>query len=392
VAAREVYDRETGLLFDPRDTEFPPIPENPTYEDAQRALRDLYQLIYEFPFVEPVDQSVAYSALLTGCVRPSLDAAPMHAVTAPAPGTGKSILVEAVALLATGEQASGVKWSDNDEENGKILDAALQAGSPLIVLDNVQTEIRGARLNQIISQQMAKFRPLGRTEEIGVACRSLVLANGNNLTIAADMTRRTLLCRMDAKTERPEEREFKSDPRLLLRDDRGRYVAAALTILRAFHVAGRPVRPSSLESFGEWSDLVRGALIWLGEADPVASMDAVRANDPLRSELQAVIGQWDLHIGDARVTSAQIIETAIGAAEFREALLAVAGASGSINTKRLGQWLRGVSGKRIGRMHIAQDGRTRADTIMWRLNCARPASEAAGATTAQSDDLADLVS
>ena len=62
--------------------------------------------------------------------------------------------------------------------------------------------------------------------------------------------------------------------------NRGAYIAAALTICRAYIAAGRPNLLPQLASFGEWSDTVRSALVWLGEADPVKSMDTSRADDP----------------------------------------------------------------------------------------------------------------
>ncbi len=46
-------------------------------------------------------------------------------------------------------------------------------------------------------------------------------------------------------------------------------MSAALTILRAYHVAGRPDQKlPSWGSFTVWSELIRGALVWTGLADP----------------------------------------------------------------------------------------------------------------------------
>ena len=62
--------------------------------------------------------------------------------------------------------------------------------------------------------------------------------------------------------------------------DRGKYIAACLTICRAYIVAGRPGKLPQLASYGEWSDTVRSALVCLGEADPVKSQDRTHAEDP----------------------------------------------------------------------------------------------------------------
>jgi len=94
-----------------------------------------------------------------------------------------------------------------------------------------------------------------------------MFATGNNLVVIGDMTRRTLVCSLDAGVERPENRTFKApDPIDVVRGDRAKYVVAALTVLRAYHVAGRPEQGTiPLGSFEVWSRRVRDALIWLGE-------------------------------------------------------------------------------------------------------------------------------
>ena len=69
-----------------------------------------------------------------------------------------------------------------------------------------------------------------------------VIGNGNNLEITRDMTRRVLRCEMDANMERPEDRQFRTNPVALIQADRGTYVAACLIIARAYSVAGEPGR------------------------------------------------------------------------------------------------------------------------------------------------------
>jgi putative DNA primase/helicase len=94
------------------------------------------------------------------------------------------------------------------------------------------------------------------------------------------MERRAIVSKIDPKMETPETRVFPFEPVALAKERRPQLVAAVLTVLRAYHVAGKPDKPAPLGSFGDWSDLVRGALMWLGEADPVDTMAEVRAADP----------------------------------------------------------------------------------------------------------------
>lgn len=376
------YDDQSGLLFDPRGVSFPPVPDQPTHKQAMDALALLDGLLDEFPFVDPQDRSVALSMILTGLVRRSLPTAPMHALTAPTPGTGKSYLVDTACMIATGIRGNGEGWRRGDDvENSKVLDAALLAGGPVLILDNVEGELRGARLAQALTQPEMEVRPLGESRRITASTNTLFVVNGNNLQVAADLTRRTLMCRLDAGIELPETRVFRGDPVRAVEQDRGRYVTAGLTCLRAFVFAGRPGKPKPLASYEAWSDLVRGTLLWLGRPDPVGSMDIARENDPRRSEAQAVLSQWGEHVGPARTTAAQVIERANQHMEFREALLAVAGIGGSISGQRLGKWLKAQEGKLVDGLSIRR-GTTSHGVATWELR---------GAEAVQSDKVVPLV-
>ena len=74
--------------------------------------------------------------------------------------------------------------------------------------------------------------------------------------------------------------------------DRGSYIAAALTIVRAYLAADCPGLLPPVASFRDWSHLVRSPLVWLGRADPVDTMEAARADDPTRSNLRAIVSAY----------------------------------------------------------------------------------------------------
>jgi putative DNA primase/helicase len=80
------------------------------------ALNLLVGLIKEFPFVDDASKAVALSGILTSVARRALDFAFMHAVTAPAFGSGKSYLVDLFCMIATGRPAPAVDQSRNQEE------------------------------------------------------------------------------------------------------------------------------------------------------------------------------------------------------------------------------------------------------------------------------------
>ncbi|WP_419900628.1 hypothetical protein [Roseomonas sp. USHLN139] len=388
VLDRPGYDEQTGLLLDHQGLSFPPVPASPTQADAQSALALLDGLLDEFPFVGPVDRAVALSMILTSLVRRGLPTAPMHGLTAPTPGTGKSYLLDLATLISTGRKAAGAPWRRDDEtENAKVLDSALLAGAPVLVLDNIEGELSGAKLAVILTQTELKVRPLGGSTEVTVQANQMVLANGNNLTVAADLTRRTLLCRLDAKMEQPEKRQFAAAPADLVMADRGRFVVAGLTVLRAYVLAGRPGLPRALGSYEAWSDLVRGALVWLGQADPVDSMGTARENDPRRNERLAVVSSWAEAFGADDVTTAQLIERSAQRSDLREALMDVAGAGGTINSRRLGRWLMAQRDVPTGGLTVRRAGLNRTGVAMWTLDGASPAARPEGSNVLEFERL-----
>jgi putative DNA primase/helicase len=205
------YDAESGLLFKADDQSFPAIPQSPGKADAVTALEELEQLISSFPFVTAADRSVALSALLTVLDRRSMATAPLHAFTSPAAGTGKSLLVDIAAILATGRPMPVIAQGHSEEELEKRLGAALLAGDTAISLDNCDHVVESAFLCQVLTQPKLNIRLLGHSRNIETPVNATLFATCNNLTIGGDAIRRSLLCSMDAGCERPELRVFNTN-------------------------------------------------------------------------------------------------------------------------------------------------------------------------------------
>ena len=360
------YDKATGLVL-MAPPKMPPMPDYPTRYEAELALEVLQSLLKEFPFVDDASRAVALSMILTVVLRGALaPAVPMHAATAPAPGTGKSFLSDIVSAIATGERCAVIASSPNVEETEKRLIGAALSGQQIIAIDNVSEMLTGDFLNQVTERPLLQIRPLGTSVTIRIPNTFTVFANGNNLSAPADLVRRTLICRLDANVENPETREFDRNPVTDVLRDRGRYIAAALTIGRAYVLAGYPDQLPSLPSFERWSDLVRSALAWLGCGDACASMDMARAEDPIREEREAVFVSWPILPDEdgnpksefytvARLT--ELAEETLGMkfvrADFRAACLEIASdKEGQISSKRLGRWLARNRNLRIGNLKL----------------------------------------
>ncbi len=295
------YDPATRLylVLDPTLI-LPPIAAFPTREEAVDALDLLDSLLTNFPFVSSIDRSVAQSELLTSVCRGAMAVAPLHAIRASTAGTGKSYLCDLASALATGRTCPVVAAGRDGDETDKRLVGLLLAGFPII--DNVNGELGSDLLSQAVERPLIRLRPLGGSDIIEIESRATLLASGNALRIRGDLTRRTVVCDLDAEEERPEMRSFSFDPVDRVLSDRGRYVAAALTIVRAFVVSGAKPDMAPLVSYDDYSATVRGALVWLDKPDPVKSMEAARDDDPELGELRDVMAQWREHIGFNRGT------------------------------------------------------------------------------------------
>jgi putative DNA primase/helicase len=217
-------------------------------------------------------------------------------------------------------------------------------------------DLGGELLCQLTERPVVKVRILGRSEMPECECRTAVFATGNNISFKGDMVRRGLLCNLEALEERPELHAFKRDVLEYVAVNRGVYVAAALTIVRAYLTAGAPQVCGPFGSYSAWSTTVRSPLVWLGEPDPIASMEAVRDEDPELSDTREFFGLWlDYELDlDTLYTTSRIIEIACAARLpndfnprlFEQFLLRVAGdKGGGVSAQRLGMWLRRICGR-----------------------------------------------
>jgi phage/plasmid primase-like uncharacterized protein len=393
----EGYDKSTSLLLYGDQSLFKPIPDCPSKEVAQQAIERIIDLIKTFPFVTGHDRSVALSGILTACVRRSLPFAPMHCFSAPTPGCGKSMLVDLICIIACGHEAAVMSQGRDEIEQEKRLAAALLAGDQVITIDNATMPIDGDLLCQVLTQEMVRLRVLGVSKLRTMPTNAALFATGNSLLIQGDMTRRALLCSLDPACERPELRKYSVNLKEYAKKNRATLLVDVLTILRAFHVARRP-QPEGvlpLGSFDIWSQWVRGALLWLGQDDPVQTMENARANDPKLEATVSLMSQWYQVIGHKEVFAKDVIKMALQGKSteaifsiskgdetehinehLQDALFAVLGEGALRDSLRLGKWL-SVNKDRIFSFRDPSDGRSiqgrlvkttsRSGSCMWKL-------------------------
>jgi hypothetical protein len=180
------------------------------------------------------------------------------------------------------------------------------------------------------------------------------------------MARRVLPIQLDPKMEIPTTRPFKRpNIEAEARRDRGVYVSAALTIIRAFIVAGQPkANVKTIASYGQWSDWCRQPLLWLGLPDPATRLFAQLEHDPERELLGRVLEVWRNRYGNM----AKLLRDAIADAnkELYDVLIDIAPERGEVNMRLLGWWFKKNEGRIVDGFKIAKVDSSRG-SVKWRV-------------------------
>lgn len=309
------YDRATGILFEP-GADFGRVPVRPTHDDARRALDALLEVVVDFPFVSGEYRSAYLSGLLTPFARYAFRGpVPLHLIDANTRGTGKSLLADTVSLVVAGREMPRTAYPKDDAEMEKRITSIAIAGEAMMLIDNVVGELGSPSLDAALTSTTWNGRVLGKSEMIAPDTPLLTIwwATGNNVALVADTARRVLHIRMDSDEEKPEERSGFRHPNLLawLRKERPRLVRSALTLLRAYFVAGQPdMNLKPWGSFDGWSRLIRHALVWAGEPDPGLTRNelAEQCDTQAGSLAQLIEGLSLADPGGGGLTAAQLLE------------------------------------------------------------------------------------
>ena len=365
------YDASTGMfgVFDARDFS---INDSPTEADAEAALAKLSDLLTEFSFTSESDRAAALTAILTAAIRPSLPNAPMFHMRAHIVGSGKSYLCELITAFATPKRGTPTTFPRDDEECRKLLLAELMRAPAVIEFDNLTSDLIAHKsLCTALTSEYTSGRILGVSKTATVGTRALFLSSGNNVGPVQDMTRRCITVSLSPQYEVPAAREFERPDliREVLRD-RGSYVTAALTIIRAWIVAGRPKSGcKSLAGYGVWSDLCRQPLMWLGCEDPTASVFEAIADDPDRETLSRLLEAWFSVFGKTSAMVRDAVRYADNNVELREVLDDIASERGEINRRKLGWWIRRHAGRIVDGKKIVR-GSGNGSAEHWKIEVA----------------------
>jgi hypothetical protein len=268
----EGYDDSTRTLF--RAACEVSVRERPTQKDARAACALLLGLVSDFPFVGAAHRSAWLAALLTPLSRFMHDGnTPLVVIQANMPGSGKSTLAQLIATIVNGGSAP-VMACEKGEPNRKEILSKLRGAPSVALIDNVVGRFGGPNMATLITARSFEDRSLGHLKTLSAPNDTTWMMTGNRITLAQDMARRCLHIRLQCNEEKPHLRDGFKYPNLMdhAREHRGELLSAALTILKAYAVAGMSeVELEPWGSFEEWSRIVRGALVWCRLPDPAST-------------------------------------------------------------------------------------------------------------------------
>lgn len=239
--------------------------------DVGYAVEYIEEMIAEFPFVGPADKATAYAALLLPFCRDLIDGpTPLHLFEAPAAGTGKGLLADAVSMVVCGKldadegyQMIGVrKGRERNEELAKEMTARMRTMPRVLLFDNISHTLDSPELaSALTSYPKYQGRVLGSSASIEVANRATWMATANNLTASEEIRRRIVPCRLNAKVARPGERgNFKLDLYQWVPENRKKLVWAALTLIHNWVDRGAKPGRVRMGSFDHWAKVMSGIL------------------------------------------------------------------------------------------------------------------------------------
>jgi hypothetical protein len=375
------YDSATRLYLRP-NVDIGTICERPSRTEAEQALLTLYDIVTDFPFKNEDHKAAWLSSLITAVARASFNGpAPLFGFDGNVPGSGKSKLADADAVIASGRRMPRSIWPSGrhaDEEVRKRITAMALAGEQFTLLDNIDSDLGGGPLDAALTADTWKDRQLGTMQSTPALPMKIVwFASGNNLQYRGDFLRRVLPCRLESPLEDPENRTGFKHADLLghVLENRGRLLNAVLTILLAHRAAGRPKMVEPLGSFEGWTRAVIDPVMWITGKNPLSVRVEVKAADRGAQCRGALVEGWAELPGsntDSGLTVGAALKlvrddkTELFYPVFRAALTELGDKGDLPSAKSVGRYLRSMQGRKIG-THVLKRVDVSSKLVAWKV-------------------------
>mgnify|MGYP002630530650 FL=1 len=311
------YHPDARLLYAPvPGFTVPSIPAKPSAAEISAA-RDLLcdDLLGDFPFVGPAEMAHVIALLLLGFLRGMIDGpTPLHLIEKPSPGSGATLMVDAVATILTGSGASVMTEARDDDEWRKRVTAKLRQIPAIVLIDNLRAKLDSSAVAAALTAPFWEDRILGVSEMSRMPIRCLWIATGNNPEFSNEMARRLVRIRLDPHEERPWQRTGFRHPDLMtwVRANRSRLVAACLTLCQAWITAGKPRGARTIGSFENWAHVVGGVLDVAGIPGFLGNLDEMmEASDSEGTAWSIFIAAWWDRFGTAEVGTVDLFDVAL---------------------------------------------------------------------------------
>jgi len=225
-------------------------------------------------------------------------------------------------------------------------------------------------------------RVLGKSESIRIPNRALLILTGNNMSLAGDLPRRVIICRIDPQTDQPFARQFDLDPLAHVLAHRAEMLAAACILIRARFTHMKTSAPGRLASFEAWDDLVRQTVCWADVAlrlgafgDPMDLVREAQAADPESDALFSLLDALRDQFGNAEF-NAKEVQVATKASTIKSplelALLDLVGDRQLASVKSLGRVLKSKEGRIVHGLRLTGRQDTRSGSRMYRVKAVEP--------------------
>lgn len=283
------YDEPSGIYVKTVPEQWKSIVEKPTRQDAVQAVELLLGVVTENSF-EHEAGPLGWVAMILTAVGSQLMMGrpkPAFALTAHAPNSGKSTLIELASIIALGDRIS-TRELKNDTELGKDIVTAMRKSSRWLAMDNLQEShlLRSPLLAEILTSGKHAGRILGENSEVSGDVPFIVTLTCNNMSYTTEMARRVLTIQLK---RRPDGHAFTvKDPLESILSRRMELLGAAMTVLRWAQIA----KVSELEpisSYACWCRSIRDPLVALGFPDVGRLVDFSKSLDDDREQLREIV-------------------------------------------------------------------------------------------------------
>jgi hypothetical protein len=297
------------------------VPADPTEQHIEVSRKIIcYELLGDFPFVGESEIAHAVAVLLLPFARDLIDGpTPLHLFEKPSPGTGATLLIDMLSLPATGRPIPTMTEGRDEDEWRKRITAKLATGSAFLLIDNLRRRLDSAAVAAGITSTTWEDRLLGFSTMARLPVRCVWVATGNNPAVSTEIARRTVRIRMDAKLDRPWLRNgFRHENlRGWANQNRGLIVVAALTLIRAWILQGKPKGKTTLGMFERWSEVMGGILDVAGIPGFLGNLNEFYdESDAEGATWRTFLSAWWEQFGENEVTAKDLWLLATGDANL----------------------------------------------------------------------------